>query len=731
MNFRHDPSLSHVAIDEPSLYEAYRSAKAVAPLDKTICPTECEAYICSSKESGKQMLYIAFWEVSKKTSHVFIPGKQPCSTAEYQKCFEQAQLFVASQGFTLEQIKLDYSTAMRQVIWGTIKVLKAPKEGAKSPAAPAPHRPSLEVVKPAVKHSSPSSDAQTVQQVSAPPSAATSMSKVIDLPAPANTPSGNTDKTLDTATAPAAEKQEATRDKLQLPDEQLAPLQQRITSLETELADSRSKVTDLNERIKTLQSQYEADLKARDEEKSLLQSELLLSAEKLDSIHRQHEEKLSCESTELGQRIDTLTDELAELRDQLAAKAAETIGAEKMREQVQRTLDATQEEYQLFQASHAEEIAIMTEELALLQEKVAELEGAASQEREVAERSSMELEQTMDAVRQMRIDAEKEREQARIDKEQVERVAAAALNSARAERKELMTMIEELEQENNRLKEELETEISAAGIREEQALAEVARLRHEMLVREEVTIREFAGMRAELRRLVEERATGGAGCPMIETYSEPREEEAAHGEVSDSAEEISYSVVLDTCESITIAPPEEEDSAAIFEPLPEVGSELFPELDNVIFPEMGASANSEFYGSDGQSATEFRPDRSLSAVPCPAPEAIIALYESANKIQTVPDGFSIQKSGGFIYAIRRNGMAEVYLVWQMLESNQALIYTPLQQPMDEEGFQKVLQDALFYFESVGFMMAPVDLSAPKSRTSALTRSPFLNHAVGF
>ncbi|MBI5657455.1 MAG: hypothetical protein HZC44_11850 [Geobacter sp.] len=729
MNFRPDPSLSHVAIDEPSLYEAYRSVKSGMPLDKGISPNECEAYICSSKENGKQMLYIAFWEVSKKISHVFIPGKQPCSMAEYQKCFEQAQHFVASQGFTLEQIKLDYSTAMRQVIWGTIKVFKAPKEGAKSSAAPAPHRPALEVVKPAVKPSSPSSEAQTAQQVSSTPPAAASVSKVIDLPAPAKAPSGSTDTALDAATAPAAEKQEAVRDKPQLPDVQVAPLQQRITILETELADSRSIVADLNERIKALQDQFDADLKARDEEKSLLQSELQLSTERIDSISRQHEEKLSSESTGLGQRIEALTDELAELRDQLAAKAAETIGAEKMREQVQRTLDATQEEYQLFQVSHAEEIAIMTEELTLLQEKVAELEEVASQEREVAERSSLELEQTMDAVRQMRIDAEKEREQARIDKEQVERVAAAALNSARAERKELMTMIEELEQENSRLKEEIESEITAAGIREEQALAETARLRHEMLVREEVTIREFAGMRAELRRLVEERATG-AGCPLVETYSVPQEEEASPGEVADPSEEISYSVVQDTCESITVAPTE-EDSAAIFEPIPEVGSELFPELGNVIFPEMGASAGSEFYGSDGQSATEFRPDRSLSAVPCPAPEAIIALYESANKIQTVPDGFSIQKSGGFIYAIRRNGKAEVYLVWQMLESNQALIYTPLQQPSDEDEFQKVLQDALFYFESVGFMMAPVDLSAPKSRTSALTRSPFLNNAVGF
>lgn len=729
MNFRPDPSLSHVAIDEPSLYEAYRSVKSGVPLDKGISPNECEAYICSSKENGKQMLYIAFWEVSKKINHVFIPGKQPCSMPEYQKCFEQAQHFVASQGFTLEQIKLDYSTAMRQVIWGTIKVFKAPKEGAKSSAAPAPHRPALEVVKPAVKPSSPSSEAQTAQQVSSTPPVAASVSKVIDLPAPAKAPSGSTDTALDAATAPAAEKQETVGDKPQLPDVQIAPLQQRITILETELADSRSTVADLNERIKALQDQYEAALKVRDEEKCLLQSELQLSKERIDSINRQHEEKLSCESSESGQRIEALTDELAELRDQLAAKTAEIIGAEKMREQIQRTLEATQEEYQLFQASHTEEIAIMTEELVMLQERVAELEGAASQEREVAERSSLELEQTMDAVRQMRIDAEKEREQARLDKEQVERVAAAALNSARVERKELMTMIEELEQENSRFKEEMETEITAAGIREEQALAEVARLRHEMLVREEVTIREFAGMRAELRRLVEER-TSGAAFPMVETYSEPQEE-AASGEIADSSEEISYSVALDTCESITVAPTEEEDSAAIFEPLPEVGSQLFPELGNAVFPEMGACGGSEFYGSNGQSATEFRPDRSLSAVPCPAPEAIIALYESANKIQTVPEGFSIQKSGGFIYAIRRNGMAEVYLVWQMLESNQALIYTPHQQPGDEEGFQKVLQDALFYFESVGFMMAPVDLSAPQSRSSALTRSPFLNQAVGF
>src|SRR5512138_3696461 len=102
MKFKKDGSQKNVAITESELHELFRSTKPAIPADKNVSSGECEAYLCSSKESGKLKVYVAFWEISSKTSRVYVPEQQPLGTTDYQKCIDNALEFVKELGFTME-----------------------------------------------------------------------------------------------------------------------------------------------------------------------------------------------------------------------------------------------------------------------------------------------------------------------------------------------------------------------------------------------------------------------------------------------------------------------------------------------------------------------------------------------------------------------------------------------------------------------------------------------------
>ena len=788
MDFIYNPSRSYVEINEPILYELFRSTTAMFPAGKEISSGQCEAYICTSRENKKLSLYIAFWETASKAIIVYEPAVQPESTHEYRKTVDSAKQFVTNLGFELSQVNIDYSTAMRQVIFQTIKVLKPPPKNSK------PHaRTGQKAV------AKPEENPESAHEVTISPS---TLGLDEDMASAAPSPPQRLSQEATCHDTPSADTGELT--------EKLAEQVSLLDSMRRDLSEAR-------EEIASLTRQHEAVLKAGEDEKGSLEGELASLKEQHASLKAAHEEELAAqhrlravetdeqqsiisalqreleeekiyrlrseqsngEKIDLGgmlaekeTRLSTVTHQLEKMRGEMDAlkeqftgelyqlqeqleEKENTLGAmthdmEKMRAeadsvreklehdleklrgeasekeadlisttqqlgQMRETLKSSKKEHTATLRSRDDEREAMRTEIATFTTRVVELETALSKEREEAMRLCLELEEKAEAERELRQEMKNEVARITKDKDDIERITTAALTENREERQRLISELESLRGENASLRGELEAEILSARAKADEMQDESSRLKREILVREEMSARELAGLRAELRRLIEERAAVNQECVMIEAFTvESSDTYPAYDSFKSPAiKECRAGKDHEDPRMQTII--DDNEISDIF-----VG--FMPETDATT-PEI------DMNDSEGP-LTKFNPNNSLKGIPCASTESIVALYESANKIQTVPDGFKIQKSGSYICAINHNGASEIYLAWQMLESNQVLVYTPSHQPRDDKAFRRVLNDALFYFESVGFMMSPVDLSVPQTRARALKQIPVIRKWAG-
>jgi hypothetical protein len=131
-----------------------------------------------------------------------------------------------------------------------------------------------------------------------------------------------------------------------------------------------------------------------------------------------------------------------------------------------------------------------------------------------------------------------------------------------------------------------------------------------------------------------------------------------------------------------------------------------------------------FSGSNGTESTEFSVDPNLTAVEYSDLEEIEVLLYSINTVQAVPDSSSIQRCKGYVVATNKEGNYKVYVAWYLTESKRVVICTPQQQPADSEDCVRILQDAVAYFEIVGFMMEIEDLGeSVHSYNRAIKKSP--------
>jgi hypothetical protein len=738
MEFKIDHSLTYVAIDEPSLYDVYRSTRTLIPSDSDISPRECESYICSSRANNTLKVYVAFWEKSSKTSHVFVPDKQPASQTEYLKTIDEAKNFLTFQGYELEPVKLDYSTAMRQVICSTVKALKAPPKdlkprhshAKKEPVEPTPERkdnPSKE-----------SSSSPVVLAV-----AAASPAKTASSPPDASVIATDTSTQVNL-------KQSGQKPKMPLPVPQASPkvaesleivsevenLRNELQESSRELASVRDILQQAQDEIDSLKMKHAEAIMAKDNEKRTLAEELsILQLELTDTRKSAEENRVSSnketvlleenrrvaeellreqdEVMKLRESTEALEAKLAESMEELSKERAELEILRQLLEESDHLLEAAKVEHARNLDEKASELATALSELTSLQEQTVILQEALLDERDEALRIKSEMAEILEADNKLLQDAKDEAARLMQDKVDIERVAAAALNSARSERKQLVSQIRELEDENRHLKDEMDSHILSVQSKLEDAQTQVSFLRRELLVSDEVSSRELAGLRAEMRRLVEERTEIRQEYVMLESFTidQPAMQEAESRPVS-----------VHSTSPVVIDEEPCSPTATVEPPVPVGAGKEKPAQD--------IPPGHPFYvDCYEQESIEFTPDRSLTGIPCPSSDAIVGLYESCNKVEAAPAGYKIQKSGSCICVVDQNGSQEIYLAWQMLESNQVLVFTPTQQPRDQETFQEALQNALFYFESVGFMMSPTDLSAPQVRNRALSRLPILEGNV--
>lgn len=639
MEFRLEQSLDYLAVKEPTLHEFYQSAKPVTPSDSSISVTESDAFICSEKEKNGFTLYLAFKELSSKKFSIYTPLVQPRSARDYDESIDAAKSYMEQLGFAMNQVRLDYSTAMRQVIWGSIPLFKAPRQFSKTAKAS-----NAEPAGAAVKSTEPHSP----KQKTAPPEDCLNLDQPTNRnPINLNLPS-NTDQSVD--------------------------------------------------EIKRLQKKINVIQCANDEEKRYLEAEISSLKEQLTKALTEKDED---EKAKFSAEVDRLQNELL-TRDIALASTEEQLAAQNRKREESEADSIVQVKI------YEDKISCLTEDLESMKAKCAALSAEIAAGKELNEKSCRDSEQMIKAARERQERAENELKWVTEEKDRIERVATAGLDSARIDRKELVEGFEAAERGRMQLIEELRRDNAALVVAFEQAASDRETLKRELILNKRVAARERSALRAEMRRVVEGHIEDWSDEVSLDSTSEilASPQNCAPQSCMAEAEIISDSSSLEVASEAENAPEE---------------SDIY--CRQIFAGETGDSgAMHAGAGNDG-GATEFTPAKQAATFPPVSPDDLFELYESENKVQAVPDGYRVQRSGGYVCAVNCGGKREIYLIWQMLESKQVQLYTPRQQPQDEESFRKVLQDALYYFDSIGFMMTPVDLSGSQ-RVKAIGRMSF-------
>lgn len=141
---------------------------------------------------------------------------------------------------------------------------------------------------------------------------------------------------------------------------------------------------------------------------------------------------------------------------------------------------------------------------------------------------------------------------------------------------------------------------------------------------------------------------------------------------------------------------------SFYEPSPVAGFSLGP-------------AFAGFAASTAGSVADFRYEPEIQTVIYHSAEEIVDLYGSGNMIQAAPFGRRSQNCNAYICVVERSGQREINLAWQLVDNGEVLICLPEKQPDETRSYDRMLQDALFYFESVGFMMNRFEISRGSER----------------
>jgi len=278
------------------------------------------------------------------------------------------------------------------------------------------------------------------------------------------------------------------------------------------------------------------------------------------------------------------------------------------------------------------------------------------------------------------------------------------------------------------------------------AESEVHRLSRELEIQVQIAAMEQAALRTELRRIV---MGGGALAATQGTISDPpvlvnppplrqvdltvRAEPAPQmAPVVQQAPAAQMTPAAQMAPVAPIAPAvtaevqslEDADIAEDDLDEPDLPVKGYPEIASGLINEFGS-----FYSESGSASTDFSIDPAITSIEYSDPAEIVALFRSSNTVQAVPVGSSIQRCKGYVIGMMKSGTYLTYIIWYLTESKKSVICTPGQQPEDSSECIRTLQDAVSYFETVGFMMEYEELGgSTKSYKKALKKVPALKMA---
>jgi hypothetical protein len=296
-----------------------------------------------------------------------------------------------------------------------------------------------------------------------------------------------------------------------------------------------------------------------------------------------------------------------------------------------------------------------------------------------------------------------------------ERLAAEEAEAERlaAEKAEAERLAAEEAEAKRIADEQAEIERRAA---EEKALTErlaTEKAEMERLAAEKAVAERLAAEEAEAKRIADEQAE--IERIAVDADPVPYQEPAAVGEPDPFA-------------FLTRADTEPKGKTSIHADLvPSQAPTVVDELDPFAFLTTAGPETMEKSGFEPSGpAAVFSPDKSISCVEYEQTDEIVELRSALNMPRINVADEPPQKCGAYICAITRDGATRVYVALHLTESGKALVYLPDSQPTTRPEMFKVINDAMEFAETVGFMMDEVTLHADSSKRSAqLAKIPVL------
>ncbi|KAB0664193.1 hypothetical protein F6V25_13540 [Oryzomonas japonica] len=661
MAFSLNQSLSHIEIKEPHVAEIYRSSNSAVPTEEQCQGHLCEAYVCTARENDVFSVYVAFFDTTTHRPVIFSTTCDTRKPADQKRLVNEALKLTKSMGFDMEPVKLDYSSAMRQVIIHGISVMRppAPPRGGKQPAksaAPAVEPPSP-APSPAASSAPAAPAAPPVPDVPSPEVAARS-AEIADLRTALKDMERAKAETermaeqtvtavkqeLERITASHREREKALREELAGREPEGAPESGVAAGLQVELQGKAEALHALEVHL-AQESAQRRDAEAR--------------AEELDRRREQAEE----EAADLRRELDRLHQDAAAERSsaeehrskEVASRAAEELAATEREQALRDELAAARHENGVVQGTL---MNVMKEQQVLVNERealraelavVKESAGIAwQQDREALEQERADLHASV-----KRLEKGKREEQQRLETLLAER--ELELKGARAEQKSLASKLEQVQGEKK-------VWDTLAGNFKKKAHKAVERLKRE-------------------KQALEERL---------------KELEHAPAPLAPPPPPVTSVYPLSASQApLTVERHVESPFAALG--LVDTGS--------------GFSGFGSFGGpSAGGGGATFRYAPDVAVISYHSADDIVELYGSANVVQAAPEGRRSQICGAYVCVVEREGKATINLAWHLIDSGEVLICLPEQQPEATADYAPALQDAIFYFESIGFMMDRFELS---------------------
>ena len=123
--FIEDASLQFVEADAQDVVAIYRSASDVNISIGGKQNQSCEAFVCVVQEGAFATAYVAFSSRKAKSFVIYTPQSPPGDKAESDNVVREAMDFVKELGFDMQDVNLNYSKALREVVLNDLRVVRS------------------------------------------------------------------------------------------------------------------------------------------------------------------------------------------------------------------------------------------------------------------------------------------------------------------------------------------------------------------------------------------------------------------------------------------------------------------------------------------------------------------------------------------------------------------------------------------------------------------------------